>query len=107
MRGVSILIAGVTVAFVTVATLAVGAQAPAANAKTMKNPVPPSAASVTAGAATFKKYCSFCHGDAAKGDGRLAPKGTTPANLTNVDALTPPWWSYGPPSATKPNADRA
>jgi mono/diheme cytochrome c family protein len=89
MRGVSILIAGVTVAFVTVATLAVGAQAPAANAKTMKNPVPPSAASVTAGAATFKKYCAFCHGPEAKGEGPLAPKDSHPPNLTDAK------WDHG------------
>ena len=62
------------------------AQNPGGNpdARTMKNPVPPTAASVTAGAATFKKYCSFCHGAAAKGDGRLVPKGmTTPPDLTD------------------------
>ena len=62
------------------------AQNPGGNpdARTMKNPVPPTAASVTAGAATFKKYCSFCHGAAAKGDGALTPKGMTmPADLTD------------------------
>ena len=62
------------------------AQNPGGNpdARTMKNPVPPTAASVTAGAATFKKYCSFCHGAGAKGDGALTPKGmTTPADLTD------------------------
>jgi mono/diheme cytochrome c family protein len=62
------------------------AQNPGGNpeARTMKNPVPPTKASVTAGAATFKKYCSFCHGAEAKGDGRLVPKGmTTPPDLTD------------------------
>ena len=50
----------------------------------MKNAVPATAASVTAGAATFKKYCSFCHGAAAKGNGPLTPKGMTPpADLTD------------------------
>jgi mono/diheme cytochrome c family protein len=54
------------------------------DARTMKNPVPPTAASVTAGAATFKKFCSFCHGAGAKGDGALVPKGMTmPADLTD------------------------
>ena len=50
----------------------------------VKNPVVSNAASVTAGAASFKKYCSFCHGTAAKGDGPLAPKGTMPADLTDA-----------------------
>jgi mono/diheme cytochrome c family protein len=54
------------------------------DARKMKNPVAPTAASVTAGAATFKKYCAFCHGAAAKGDGPLTPKGITmPADLTD------------------------
>jgi mono/diheme cytochrome c family protein len=49
-----------------------------------ENPVAPTAASVTAGAATFKKYCSFCHSAAAKGNGPLTPKGiTTPPDLTD------------------------
>ena len=50
----------------------------------MRNPVAPTAASVTAGVSTFKKYCAFCHGTAAKGDGPLVPKGmTTPPDLTD------------------------
>jgi mono/diheme cytochrome c family protein len=54
------------------------------DARKMRNPVAPTAASVTAGASTFKKYCAFCHGAAAKGDGPLAPKGmTTPPDLTD------------------------
>jgi mono/diheme cytochrome c family protein len=39
-----------------------------------ENPVAPTAASVTAGAATFKKYCSFCHSAAAKGNGPHAER---------------------------------
>jgi mono/diheme cytochrome c family protein len=54
------------------------------DAAKVKNPVAASPASVTAGAAAFKKYCSFCHGTAAKGDGPLAPKGTMPADLTDA-----------------------
>lgn len=54
------------------------------DAAKVKNPVASNAASVTAGAAAFKKYCSFCHGVAAKGDGPLAPKGTMPADLTDA-----------------------
>ena len=63
------------------------AQNPGGNpdARKMRNPVAATAASVTAGAATFKKYCAFCHGTAAKGDGPLTPKGITmPADLTDA-----------------------
>ena len=55
----------------------------------IKNPVPSTAASVTAGAAAYKKYCAFCHGVAAKGDGPLAPKDSNPPDLT--DAI----WAHG------------
>ena len=66
--------------------VAVNAQSRAAvpAAKTIKNPVPATAASVTAGAAAFKKYCAFCHGPAAKGEGPLAPKDSHPPDLTDA-----------------------
>jgi mono/diheme cytochrome c family protein len=54
------------------------------DARKVKNPVKATAASVTAGAAAFKKYCSFCHNADAKGNGPLAPKGTMPADLTDA-----------------------
>jgi mono/diheme cytochrome c family protein len=63
------------------------AQNPGGNpeASKMKNPVAPTAANVTAGAALFKKNCAFCHGAGAKGDGTLVPKGMTmPADLTDA-----------------------
>ena len=54
------------------------------DARKVKNLVAPTAASVTAGASTFKRYCAYCHGTAAKGDGPLTPTGMTmPANLTD------------------------
>jgi mono/diheme cytochrome c family protein len=53
-------------------------------AKTIKNPVPATAASVTAGAAAYKKYCAFCHGAEAKGEGPLAPKDSHPPDLTDA-----------------------
>jgi mono/diheme cytochrome c family protein len=54
-------------------------------ARAMKNPVASTVASVTAGAALFKKNCAFCHGAGAKGDGTLTPKGMTmPADLTDA-----------------------
>src|SRR5687768_6220105 len=53
-------------------------------ARKVKSPVASTPASITAGAATFKKYCAFCHGTAAKGDGPLAPKDTHPPDLTDA-----------------------
>jgi mono/diheme cytochrome c family protein len=85
MRRVSVTVLFSAVALV-VAAFTVQAQEPGGNpeARKLKNPVASTQASVTAGAAAYKKYCSFCHGVAAKGDGPLAPKGTMPADLTDA-----------------------
>ncbi len=66
--------------------VAVHAQSPGATpaAPAIKNPVPATPASVAAGAAVFRKYCAFCHGLTAKGDGPLAPKGSNPPDLTDA-----------------------
>ena len=63
--------------------------AAATAAKTMKNPVASTPASITAGAAAYKKYCAFCHGVTGKGDGPLAPKDSNPADLTDAK------WDHG------------
>ncbi len=70
-----------------IGVVSVGAQNPggSADGKKMKNAVPVSAASLTAGKALYDKNCRFCHGADAKGDGPLAPKGTHPANLTDEE----------------------
>jgi mono/diheme cytochrome c family protein len=54
-----------------------------AKAAALKNPVPSTPQSIAAGAASFQKYCRFCHGADAKGDGPQAPKDTHPPNLTD------------------------
>jgi mono/diheme cytochrome c family protein len=54
------------------------------DAKKMKNPVAPTAASIKAGQAAFQKNCRFCHGEDAKGNGKMAPEGTHPSNLTDA-----------------------
>ena len=80
-------IAAFAVAGIVVAAGNAVAQNPGGNpeASKMKNPVAPTAANVTAGAASFKKNCAFCHGATAKGDGTLTPKGMTmPADLTDA-----------------------
>lgn len=60
-----------------------------AAARAVKNPVAATPVSVTAGAGAYKKYCAFCHGVDAKGNGPLAPKDSNPPNL--VDAT----WTHG------------
>jgi mono/diheme cytochrome c family protein len=62
------------------------AQAPggSAEAKKMKNPVAANAQSVASGKAAYQKYCRFCHGAEALGDGTAAPKGSQPSNLTDT-----------------------
>jgi mono/diheme cytochrome c family protein len=60
-----------------------------ASTRAVKNPVAATPASITAGAAAFKKYCAFCHGIDAKGNGPLAPKDSNPPDLT--DAM----WEFG------------
>jgi mono/diheme cytochrome c family protein len=85
MRRFSLTVLFAAAAFI-IAAFNAQAQNPGASpeARKLKNPVAATAASVTAGAAAYKKYCAFCHGTAAKGDGPLAPKGTMPADLTDA-----------------------
>jgi mono/diheme cytochrome c family protein len=66
-------------------TLDVGAQSGRASTdpKNLKNPVPSTPASIAAGKATFQKYCRFCHGADAKGNGPMAPEGSHPPDLTD------------------------
>jgi mono/diheme cytochrome c family protein len=75
--------------FITVAVMLLAftayAKIPDGNApaRAVKNPVASTTASITAGAAAYKKYCAFCHGADAKGNGPLAPKDSNPPNLTD------------------------
>jgi len=92
MRRVSMLfMSGVLLAVAMLFTFTAHAQSRAAApaAAALKNPVPSNAASITAGAAAYKKYCAFCHGTAAKGDGPLAPKDSDPPDLTDAT------WAHG------------
>ena len=87
MRHVSrLFMSGFILAIAMCFALTVDAQSRGATpaALAIKNPVRATAASVAAGAATFKKYCAFCHGVAAKGDGPLAPKDSDPSDLTDA-----------------------
>ena len=87
MNGVTLAVAMFLVALTAHAQTRGAAAGPAA--KTIKNPVASSPTSITAGAAAYKKYCAFCHGPAAKGDGPLAPKDSKPVDLTDAK------WDHG------------
>jgi mono/diheme cytochrome c family protein len=56
-----------------------------AEARKLKAAVPSSPAAIEAGKGLYAKYCRFCHGDTGLGDGRLAPKGSKPSNLTDTE----------------------
>ena len=79
------LISGFILGAVMLFTLTAYAQASGSNAvaRAIKNPVASTPASITAGAAAFKKYCAFCHNADAKGNGPLAPKDSNPPDLTD------------------------
>jgi mono/diheme cytochrome c family protein len=70
-----------------------GGQQPAgrsnADPRTLKNPVRVNAESIAAGQQAYQKYCGFCHGKDARGNGPLAPKDTHPPDLTDAT------WDHG------------
>jgi mono/diheme cytochrome c family protein len=76
---------------IALATTGAGAQRRGGDPKAaaVKNPVPATPASITAGRALYGKNCRHCHGLKGLGDGPLAPKNPRPASL--VDAK----WDHG------------
>src|SRR5262245_46855274 len=73
-------------AWVACLAASAAAQNPGGNpdAKKLKNPVASTPDSMKAGQAGFQKYCRFCHGAEAKGNGTMAPKDTHPSDLTDA-----------------------
>ena len=60
-----------------------------------KNPVPAAPESIKMGGDLYLVYCTPCHGASGKGDGLVAAKFVTPADLTNPDlqkARTDGYW---------------
>jgi mono/diheme cytochrome c family protein len=53
-------------------------------AKKLKNPVASTPESIKAGEGNYQKFCRFCHGADAKGNGPQAPKDTHPPDLTDA-----------------------
>ena len=56
---------------------------PDTRATSAGTPVPATPKSIAAGKGLFQKYCRFCHGDEAKGNGPQAPEGSHPPDLTD------------------------
>jgi mono/diheme cytochrome c family protein len=79
------LVMGLAIVWLGASAMSVSGQPAAGNAdaKAMKNPVTATPESIAAGQKTYQKYCKFCHGADAKGDGPMAPEGTHPPNLTD------------------------
>jgi len=50
--------------------------------KNLKNPVPPTAASLARGRMLYDTYCIVCHGPAGHADGTVVPKFVPPPDLT-------------------------
>src|SRR2546427_6557390 len=84
-------VSALVLALVALVAVSAGAQNPggSADGKKLKNPVTSSTESIKAGAALYGKYCRFCHGADAKGNGPMAPKGTHPPDLTDNE------WTHG------------
>src|SRR5438876_8954993 len=81
-RFLNVMIAILVLAFISLASLTQAGQAKAEpKAAAAKNPVAVTPQSIATGKALFQKYCRFCHGEDAKGDGPQAPEGTHPPNL--------------------------
>ena len=86
MRRVSTaLLSPLVVTWLAAFVVALSAQNPGGSdaGKKLKNPVEATPASIKAGQALYQKYCRFCHGNDAHGNGPMAPEGTHPSNLTD------------------------
>jgi|SRR5688572_17803183 len=82
----------IAILVVASATLGLHAQAkPGGNPKAaaVKNPVAANANSINKGRQAYMKACRHCHGQKGLGDGPLAPKNPSPADLTDGE------WKYG------------
>ena len=80
-RFFNVIMATLVLCYLSAASVGIAGQTKNAPKAAAKNPVAPTPQSVAAGQAVFQKYCRFCHGADAKGDGPQAPKDTHPSNL--------------------------
>ena len=77
---------GLVIGCIAISSAIVAAQNPGGSpeARNMKNPVPPTAASIKMGAQLYQKNCEFCHGPKGLGDGRFKMKGVK-GRLSDTD----------------------
>jgi mono/diheme cytochrome c family protein len=87
---------GIVIAITAVAIAMSGAALPAQakkggnpKAAAVKNPIKPTRDSIQKGRQQYQRACRHCHGASGVGDGPLAPKNPSPANLTDDT------WEYG------------
>ena len=91
LQGVVAAIAVASLALVstTVSVLAQATKGGNPKAAAVKNPVQPTQKSIDSGRQAYNRACRQCHGPKGLGDGPLAPKNPSPANLTDAE------WVYG------------
>jgi mono/diheme cytochrome c family protein len=96
MARTAVSIRSIAAALVVTGVLSAGAGAAAQaikggnpKAAAVKNPVKPTPDSIRKGREGYMKSCRHCHGVSGVGDGPLAPKNPSPANLTDTD------WTFG------------
>lgn len=91
MRGVVavIVVASISLGFMTVGVVAQATKGGNPKAAAVKNPVAPTPRSIDSGRQAYMRACRQCHGPKGLGDGTIAPKNPSPANLTDAE------WIYG------------
>jgi mono/diheme cytochrome c family protein len=91
LRGIvaTIVVASLALVSTTVSILAQATKGGNPKAAAVKNPVQPTPKSIAAGRQAYNQACRQCHGPMGQGDGPLAPKNPSPADLTDSE------WKYG------------
>ena len=91
VRGVvaAIVVASLALVSATVSVLAQATKGGNPKAAAVKNPVQPTPKSIAAGRQKYNGACRQCHGPMGHGDGPLAPKNPSPADLTDSE------WKFG------------
>ena len=85
----TIVVASLALVSTTVSVLAQATKGGNPKAAAVNNPVPPTPRSINSGRQAYMRACRQCHGPKGLGDGPLAPKNPSPANLTDSE------WKYG------------
>jgi mono/diheme cytochrome c family protein len=91
MRGAAgaIVVASLALMWTTIGVSGQATKGGNPKAAAVKNPVNPTPSSISKGRQAYMKSCRHCHGPKGLGDGPLAPKNPSPADLTDAE------WKYG------------